>query len=74
MRSLAARFKGEKREEKSFFGQVSSIKRTAATICEQGCQIFLGTTYQSGENIYQKGHKIYQMIIKNCQSTIKYIK
>jgi hypothetical protein len=35
----------------------------------QGCQIFLGTIYQNGENYtnlplnYQNGHKIYQMAI-----------
>jgi hypothetical protein len=29
----------------------------------QGCQIFLGTTYQNGKNI-PKDHKIYQMATK----------
>jgi hypothetical protein len=37
----------------------------------QGCQIFLGTIYQSGEKIFtkrlqklQNGHKIYTMVVK----------
>jgi hypothetical protein len=33
---------------------------------KQGCQIFLGTTYQNGENI-QNDYKIYQMAIKYFQ-------
>jgi hypothetical protein len=31
---------------------------------EQGCPIFLGTTYQNGINIYQNNKKIHQMAIK----------
>jgi hypothetical protein len=30
---------------------------------DQSCQIFLGTTYQSGKNM-QNSYKIYQMAIK----------
>jgi hypothetical protein len=33
------------------------------TFSVQGCQIFLGTTYQNGKNI-PNGHKIYQMATK----------
>jgi hypothetical protein len=39
----------------------------------QGCQIFLGTTYQNGEKL-AKDHKIYQMAIcKIYQMAIKYV-
>jgi hypothetical protein len=30
---------------------------------DQGCQIFLSTTYQNGEHV-PKDHKIYQMVTK----------
>jgi uncharacterized circularly permuted ATP-grasp superfamily protein len=38
----------------------------------QGCQIFLGITYQNGEKL-AKDHKIYQMAIKYVyQMVVKY--
>jgi hypothetical protein len=36
---------------------------------EQGCQIFLGTTYQDGKNI-PNNHKIYKMAINIPTSSI----
>jgi hypothetical protein len=38
----------------------------------QGCQIFLGTTYQNGKNV-PKNHKIHQNW-KNVPKNIKYTK
>jgi hypothetical protein len=40
------------------------------TRLRQGCQIFLGTTYQKGENI-PNYHKIYRMHIKYTKIAVK---
>jgi hypothetical protein len=44
----------------------SSIMKTGKRTFRQGCQIFLGTTYQNGKNI-PNDHKMYQMDPK-CSS------
>jgi hypothetical protein len=47
-------------EEGFFFSPGNDYEICKKTGPFQGCQIFLGTTYQNGKNI-PKNHKIYQM-------------
>jgi hypothetical protein len=47
--------------------KLSTLLMCSAYISAQGCQIFLGTTYQNGENMYQMTTKYTQMAIKCFQ-------
>jgi hypothetical protein len=51
------------RERERRQSQKLSTTAWCAHAAEQGCQIFLGTTYQNGGKIYQNNHKIYQITI-----------
>jgi hypothetical protein len=45
-------------------GRASMEKKGTKKHSGQGCQIFLGATYQNWKN-YQNDHTMYQMAIKN---------
>jgi hypothetical protein len=49
------------------------FQQPPATDAAQGCQIFLGSTYQNGKNI-PNDHKIYQMAIQFNKWQLKYKK
>jgi hypothetical protein len=47
------------------------FQQPPATDAAQGCQIFIGATYQNGKNI-PNDHKIYQMAIQFNKWPLKY--
>jgi hypothetical protein len=55
---------------KKYAGRLDFLWEIVRFFLEQGCQILLGATYQSGENV-PNGHKIYHLAIKYTKWPLK---
>jgi hypothetical protein len=66
-REVATAYRREKRQSTQ---QQKYTHFSVIDSCKQGCQIFLGTTYQNGNKLPKSpqnipnGHKIYEMAVK----------